>query len=63
MILIIVIIIIIIATMTITSTIYISMWNLHCAAQPEPGSAGGFCLLKGNFSLPLSPSAFAWWGM
>ena len=25
------------------------------------GSARGFCLLKGSFSLPLSPSACSWW--
>ena len=25
------------------------------------GSARGFCLLKGSFSLPVSPSACSWW--
>lgn len=28
--------------------------------KPEPGSAAGFCLLKGNFSLPLLPHAWSW---
>ncbi len=33
----------------------------HMAAHLEPGSARCFCLLKGSFSLPLSPRACSWW--
>ncbi len=31
------------------------------SAHLEPGCARGFCLLKGSFFLPLSPSALSWW--